>query len=209
MKALFTFLRRVWQAETFSPTAFVARAIAVTMLFAVSELLGLREYTTFLSGTSANVNLGWSLTSVLGLTHLLLYVGFILLAHLLNRRRPYHCVEPLANNTDKNPMIQSQVITADPALQRLAALRKSRLVDARRRGGPGCPDQAPVTCGRWTWVGRLPSSFTLRRMPLARGRGSGFDTWLPHSPRDNDNAVPPPSCHRSNTVAASMLQACS
>lgn len=80
MKALFTFLRRVWQAETFSPTAFVARAIAVTMLFAVSELLGLREYTTFLSGTSANVNLGWSLTSVLGLTHLLLYVGFILLA---------------------------------------------------------------------------------------------------------------------------------
>jgi hypothetical protein len=55
-------------------------AIAVTVLFALSELLGLREYTTFLSGTSANVSLGWSLTSALGLAHLLLYVGFILLA---------------------------------------------------------------------------------------------------------------------------------
>ena len=80
MNPLFAPLRRVWKAETFSPIAFVARAVAVTTLFALSELLGLREYTTFLSGTSANVSMGWSLTSALGLTHLLLYVGFILLA---------------------------------------------------------------------------------------------------------------------------------
>jgi hypothetical protein len=79
MKAFFGFLRRLWKTETFSPAAFVLRAIMITLLFGISELLGLREYTTFLSGTSANVNLSWQTVSVLGLIHLLLYVGFILL----------------------------------------------------------------------------------------------------------------------------------
>jgi hypothetical protein len=80
MKGVFGLLRRLWKAETFSPTAFVLRAIIITVLYCISELLGLREYTTFLSGTSANVNLGWPVASALGLTHLPLYVGFILLA---------------------------------------------------------------------------------------------------------------------------------
>jgi hypothetical protein len=80
MKGVLGLLRRLWKAETFSPTAFVLRAIIITVLYCISELLGLREYTTFLSGTSANVNLGWPVASALGLTHLLLYVGFILLA---------------------------------------------------------------------------------------------------------------------------------
>ena len=55
------------------------RALIITVLFGISELLGLREYTTFLSGTSANVNLSWQMASALGLIHLLLYVAFILL----------------------------------------------------------------------------------------------------------------------------------
>ena len=80
MKPVFALLGRLWKAETFSPTAFVIRALVITVPFCISELLGLREYTTFLSGTSANVNLGWSVTSALGLSHLPLYVGFILLA---------------------------------------------------------------------------------------------------------------------------------
>jgi hypothetical protein len=80
VKPVFALLGRLWEAETFSPTAFVIRALVMTVLFCISELLGLREYTTFLSGTSANVNLSWSVTSALGLIHLLLYVGFILLA---------------------------------------------------------------------------------------------------------------------------------
>ena len=83
MRAPFGLLRRVWQAQTFSPTAFVARAVMVTLLYCASELAGLREYTTFLSGTSANVSLSWSLASALGLTHLMLYVGFILLAPVM------------------------------------------------------------------------------------------------------------------------------
>jgi hypothetical protein len=83
MKALLEFLRRLWKAGAFSPAGLVLRAILITVLLCVSELLGLREYTTFLSGTSANVNLSWHTASLLGLIHLLLYVAFILLVPIL------------------------------------------------------------------------------------------------------------------------------
>jgi hypothetical protein len=80
MKSLFTFLASLWKADPFSPTAFVARAIIIAALFGISELAGLREYTTFLSGTSANPNVSWQTAATLGLIHMLLYVAFILLA---------------------------------------------------------------------------------------------------------------------------------
>jgi hypothetical protein len=83
MKAVLSFLHHLWKAEIFSPAGLVVRAITITVLFCASELLGLREYTTFLSGTSANVNLAWHTASILGLIHLLLYVGFILLVPIL------------------------------------------------------------------------------------------------------------------------------
>lgn len=78
MKSIFELLRRVWMAGMFSPTAFLARAIIIALLFCASELAGLREYTTFLSGTSANLNMSWQTAATLGLIHLLLYVAFIL-----------------------------------------------------------------------------------------------------------------------------------
>ncbi len=80
MKPLFTFLVRVWKAPAMSPTAFVMRAILIAVFFCVSEIAGLREYTTFLSGTSANLNVSWQTAAILGFIHLLLYVAFILLA---------------------------------------------------------------------------------------------------------------------------------
>ena len=73
------FLCQVWKAEFFCPGWFVLRALIVTMLYYISELFGLREYTTFLSGTTANVGVSPQMASFLGLIHLLLYVGFILL----------------------------------------------------------------------------------------------------------------------------------
>lgn len=77
-----TFLRTIWEirkAGTFSPTAFFVRAAIISFFFAISEIAGLREYTTFLSGTSANLNVSWQTAATLGLVHLLLYVAFILL----------------------------------------------------------------------------------------------------------------------------------
>ncbi len=82
MKRVLGFLRRVWKADAFSPTAFVVRAMMVAALYGASELAGLREYTTFLSGTSANLNVSWHTATTLGLIHLLLYVGFILVVPL-------------------------------------------------------------------------------------------------------------------------------
>ena len=78
MKSVFGLLRRVWRADAFSPAAFVARAAFIALLFCISELAGLREYTSFLSGTSANLNVSWQTAATLGLIHLLLYVAFIL-----------------------------------------------------------------------------------------------------------------------------------
>jgi len=80
MKTIFVLMRHVWEAGAFSPTAFIARAIMIALCYFISELAGLREYTTFLSGTSANLNLSWQTAATLGLLHLLLYVAFILLA---------------------------------------------------------------------------------------------------------------------------------
>jgi len=78
MKRCLRFVRCIWNAGAFSATAFATRAVLITLLFSLSEALGLREYTTFLSGTSANLNVSWQTAATLGLIHLLLYVGFIL-----------------------------------------------------------------------------------------------------------------------------------
>ena len=83
MKTILGLLRCAWSADAFSPIAFAVRAVIISVLFGVSELLGLREYTTFLSGTSANLNVTWQTAATLGLIHLLLYVAFILLVPIL------------------------------------------------------------------------------------------------------------------------------
>ena len=95
MKADFGCIRRLWKAPAFSPAGFLLRAVIISVLFCTSELLGLREYTTFLSGTSGNVNLSWQMASLLGLIHLLLYVAFILLVPIFTiAGRPACRLEP-------------------------------------------------------------------------------------------------------------------
>jgi len=83
MSRIAGFLRRLWRAESFSPEAFVFRAVCISALFASSQLFGLQEYATFLSGTSANLNLSWQTAAILGCVHLLLYVAFILFVPIL------------------------------------------------------------------------------------------------------------------------------
>jgi hypothetical protein len=83
MKPTFGLLRRLWKAEAFSPSAFLVRAAILSVLYAVSCAAGLQEYTTFLSGTSPNINMSWHTASTLGLIHLLLHFAFILLVPIL------------------------------------------------------------------------------------------------------------------------------
>ena len=40
MKTVLEFLRRLWKADPFSPTAFVTRAVLIAVFFGISELLG-------------------------------------------------------------------------------------------------------------------------------------------------------------------------
>ncbi|HVV01273.1 MAG TPA: hypothetical protein VHH88_07905 [Verrucomicrobiae bacterium] len=80
MKTLLSISGRAWKAAPFSPRAFIIRAALISLAFCACEIAGLREYTSFLSGTSANLNLSWQTGATLGLIHLLLYVAFILLA---------------------------------------------------------------------------------------------------------------------------------
>ena len=79
--------RRVYRAwlgaPVFSPRAFLVRAFLIAAAYGLSELAGLREYTSFLSGTSANPELSTRTASLLGVLHLLLYVGFIVVVPIL------------------------------------------------------------------------------------------------------------------------------
>jgi hypothetical protein len=68
----------MWKAGAFSPEAFIVRAVVIAALYGISRIVGLQEYTTFLSGTSPNPNMSWQTGSTLGLIHVLLYFGFIL-----------------------------------------------------------------------------------------------------------------------------------
>lgn len=67
--------------KSVSPLGLAARALLLIGIYAVCELIGLRENTTFLSGTQAAS--AWNSTVVLGLLYLFAYYGFILAAPIL------------------------------------------------------------------------------------------------------------------------------
>ncbi len=114
MKSVGRFLHRIWKSEAFSPMAFVVRALVIAVFFCISGLLGFRDYTSFLSGTSANLNVSWQTSATLGLIHLLLYVAFVLLtpnflitAALLaawDKARGHRCAE----RTPADPTLQER-----------------------------------------------------------------------------------------------------
>jgi len=49
----------------------------------IAEIAGLREYTTFLSGTAANPEAGLRWSSFLGMVYIVLYLGFVVVAPIL------------------------------------------------------------------------------------------------------------------------------
>ena len=72
-------LRTLWRAKFLSPKDFVRRALVICFLFSLAHLLGLKEFTSVLNGTTGSVALGWTASALLGLTYVLLYVAFVLL----------------------------------------------------------------------------------------------------------------------------------
>jgi hypothetical protein len=70
-------------ADFFSPKDFIRHAVLIVLLFGVVHLLGLREYTSFLNGTTGSVELGYELSALLGLIYLVLYFAVVLLVPIL------------------------------------------------------------------------------------------------------------------------------
>ena len=51
----------------------------IVIVFAVAHVCGLREYTSFLNGTSGPAGMDWETSALLGVTYVLLYLAFVLL----------------------------------------------------------------------------------------------------------------------------------
>jgi len=71
------------RAEFLSPKDLLQRAGAISVLFLVVHLAGLREFTSVLNGTIGSVAAGWKLSSFLALIYILLYLAFVILVPVL------------------------------------------------------------------------------------------------------------------------------
>jgi hypothetical protein len=80
---LFQHCRRFVRADFLGPKDFLLRATAIAVLFLVAHLAGLREYTSFLSGTVPSPDMGWQQAAFGGLVYLILYFAFVLLVPML------------------------------------------------------------------------------------------------------------------------------
>ncbi len=71
------------RAGLLSPLDLSARAVVLSALFGLAHLAGLREHTTFLSGTLADPSMAWGGAAFLGCTYLVLHFAFVLLVPIL------------------------------------------------------------------------------------------------------------------------------
>ena len=72
-----------WSGAFFSAKYFLVRALALAVLFLAAHLAGLREYTTFISGTSGGPDVSMQTSALYGATYLALYMGCVVLAPIL------------------------------------------------------------------------------------------------------------------------------
>ena len=71
------------RAEFLSPRDLLQRAGAISVLFLVAHLAGLREFTSVLNGTIGSVAVGWNLSAFLAVVYIVLYLAFVVLVPVL------------------------------------------------------------------------------------------------------------------------------
>ncbi len=71
------------RAQFCSPKDFVVRAALLVVLFVIAHVAGLREYTSFLSGTAGSLEVSWRWGAFLGLCYLALYLAVVILVPIL------------------------------------------------------------------------------------------------------------------------------
>jgi hypothetical protein len=76
-------MRKRFRAGILSPSGLVLRALLIALAFGLCELCGLRQHTTFISGTTASPEIGLQASAVLGTVYLVFYFGFVLLTPIL------------------------------------------------------------------------------------------------------------------------------
>ena len=72
--------RMCWSGAFFSSKYFLVRAAVIGVLFLIAHLAGLRDYTTFVTGTTGNPNVSLQLSALYGSIYLVLYMGCVVLA---------------------------------------------------------------------------------------------------------------------------------
>lgn len=72
--------RKRLTGEFFSARYFLIRAVALIVLFMLVHFAGLREYTSFLSGTTASPNMDMRESAFYGMAYIVCYLGAVVLA---------------------------------------------------------------------------------------------------------------------------------
>jgi hypothetical protein len=78
-KTTLIYLKQWIKAPLFSPRGFTARAALIALLFALCHLLGLREHTSFISGTPTSADTSLQTSAILGVIYMVSYFSFVLL----------------------------------------------------------------------------------------------------------------------------------
>ena len=76
-------IRALWCTDFLSAKDLVRRAAVLSIVYLVAQFIGLREFTTVLTGTAGSVKLGWGMSAFLGLLYLCIYLAFVLLVPML------------------------------------------------------------------------------------------------------------------------------
>jgi len=71
------------RAEFLSARDMLQRAAAISVMFLLAHLAGLREFTSVLNGTIGSLALGWNLSAFLAVIYIVFYLAFVILTPVL------------------------------------------------------------------------------------------------------------------------------
>lgn len=72
-----------YRAPFLSPRDLLQRAAAITAVYLLLHLAGLREMTSVLNGTVGSVALGWRLSGIFAAIYVIFYLSFVVLVPIL------------------------------------------------------------------------------------------------------------------------------
>lgn len=83
-------IKKIWRklaifrrAEFLSARDLLQRACAISVMFLLAHVAGLREFTSVLNGTVGSVAAGWKFSGFLAIIYIVLYLAFVILVPVL------------------------------------------------------------------------------------------------------------------------------